>query len=94
MVHCAVHIAARGPRKEKAAMPDIYQAMRLVLFAKLTCILNESASHFWSVCFPFRASKTGVFTFWQIQSRKVHENLVSAQPAHNIFRVFYWVNQR
>jgi hypothetical protein len=33
-------------RKEKAAMPELIQAMRLVLFAKLTCILNESASYF------------------------------------------------
>jgi hypothetical protein len=40
------HRSPREARKEKAAMPELIQAMRLVLFAKLTCILNESASHF------------------------------------------------
>jgi hypothetical protein len=44
-------------RKEKAAMPELIQAMRLVLFAKLTRILNESASHFRSVCFALNALK-------------------------------------
>jgi hypothetical protein len=38
--------AARAKRKEKAAMPEHDQAVRLVFFAKLTCILIESASHF------------------------------------------------
>jgi hypothetical protein len=47
MVHFAVHITARKSReKKKPPCPNLDQAMRLVLFAKLTCILNESASHF------------------------------------------------
>jgi len=47
MVHYAVHIAARVRcEKKKPPCPKLIQAMRLVLFAKLTCILNESASHF------------------------------------------------
>jgi hypothetical protein len=43
--HCP-HRCPREARKEKAAMPELIQAMRLVLFSKLTCILNESASYF------------------------------------------------
>jgi acyl-[acyl carrier protein]--UDP-N-acetylglucosamine O-acyltransferase len=39
-------IGMRRQRKEKAAMPELDQAVRLVFFAKLTCILIESASHF------------------------------------------------
>jgi hypothetical protein len=33
-------------RKEKAALPEHDQAVRLVLFVTLKCILIESASHY------------------------------------------------
>ncbi|VXC53182.1 hypothetical protein MASSI9I_70427 [Massilia sp. 9I] len=33
-------------RKEKAALPELGQAVRLVLFASLKCILIESVSYY------------------------------------------------
>jgi hypothetical protein len=58
------HRCPHETRKEKAAMPELIQAMRLVLFAKLTCILNESASHFFDrFATRLTLKKKCVFTF-------------------------------
>jgi hypothetical protein len=40
------------------------------------------------------ARKIGAFTFRQIQSRKVHDNLVSAQLAHSLFRLLFLQDAR
>jgi hypothetical protein len=40
------HRSPQEREKKKPPCPKLIQAMRLVLFAKLTCILNESASYF------------------------------------------------
>ncbi|TFW34033.1 hypothetical protein [Massilia horti] len=56
LVQVRSSIAARPPkRKEKAAVPEPGQAVRLVFFARLSCILIESASHFFD---RFAAVKT------------------------------------
>jgi hypothetical protein len=56
-------VGTRRQRKEKAAMPEHDQAVRLVFFAMLTCILIESASYFFDRFDPReRAKKRNVHT--------------------------------
>jgi len=57
------HRSPHQSRKEKAAMPEQDQAVRLVFFVKLTCILSESASYFRSVYLNVRVLKIATFTF-------------------------------
>jgi hypothetical protein len=76
-------------RNDKAAMPDVIQAVRPAICGEVWCI---------SVCisFPFGrfyltscARKISDFTMRQFQSRKLHENLNTAQQAHGKNRMLF-----
>ncbi len=76
-------------QNEKAAMPDQVQAVRLCLLRFGLCISGGISFLFCSVFLPRIVSKIFDFTIRQIQSRKVHENLVDAQLARRILHEFF-----
>jgi hypothetical protein len=61
-VRCSTSRPGRQ-RKEKAAMPEHGQAVRLVFFAMLTCILIESASYIFGRFAITCVQKYTTFTF-------------------------------
>ena len=56
--------------------------------------LCESTSYFDRFFLSKRARKIRAFSFRQFQSRKVHENLTSAQLAHSLFRELFSIRLR
>src|SRR5689334_852239 len=86
MVHCAVHIAARERyEKKKPPCPNPVQAMRLVLFVKLTCILNESASQYLDrLVSTFGAEKSACSRFDKFNHVKYTKTLSVRNP-HTLF---------
>jgi hypothetical protein len=74
-------------RKEKAAMPELIQAMRLVLFAKLTCILNESASHFLIGLPPVKRAKKSACSRFDKFNHVKYTKTLSVRNPHTVFFV-------
>jgi hypothetical protein len=67
--------------KEKTAQPEPNQARRLDKNGVDFCISCESVSRINFILRRVRDRQIGTFQITHFQSRKVHENLVGAQPA-------------
>ncbi|WP_256078184.1 hypothetical protein [Massilia sp. YIM B04103] len=76
--------------KEKTAPPDRIQARRLSDNGVVLCISVRICIPFFSSIFALTThSKKSACKFKYFQVRKVHENLVDAQPEQLIFTFFF-----